>query len=85
MKKLFFCFSLVTLSSGAFSQRTVQEKIDAAADKIEPKTIAWRRDIHEHPELGNRETRTARIIADHLRSLGIEVKEGVAKTGVVGI
>ena len=55
------------------------------ADKIESKCIAWRRDIHEHPELGNRETRTAKIIADHLKKLGIEVKEGVAKTGVVGI
>src|SRR3981081_2998718 len=59
--------------------------IITAADKIEPKTIAWRRDFHEHPELGNREFRTAKIIADHLRSLGIEVKEGVGKTGVVGI
>jgi amidohydrolase len=60
-------------------------KINAAADKIEPKTIAWRRDLHEHPELGNSETRTARIIAAHLRSLGIEVIEGVGKTGVVGV
>src|SRR5262249_35491051 len=59
--------------------------IDAAADKLEPQTIAWRRDFHEHPELSNRETRTAKIIADHLRSLGIEVQEGVGKTGVVGI
>jgi amidohydrolase len=47
--------------------------------------IAWRRDIHEHPELGNNEYRTAKLIADHLRSLGIEVKEGVGKTGVVGV
>jgi amidohydrolase len=61
------------------------EKILAAADKIEPKCIAWRRDIHQHPELGNHEFRTAKLIADHLRSLGIEVKEGVGKTGVVGI
>ncbi len=60
-------------------------KINAAADKIEPKTIAWRRDLHEHPELGNNEVRTARIIAAHLRSLGIEVTEGVGKTGVVGV
>jgi len=59
--------------------------ISNAADKIEPKTIAWRRDFHEHPELGNREVRTAKIIADHLRSLGLEVKEGVGITGVVGI
>lgn len=60
-------------------------KINAAADKIEPKTIAWRRDLHEHPELGNNEVRTVRIIAAHLRSLGIEVTEGVGKTGVVGV
>ena len=45
-------------------------KINAAADKIEAKTITWRRDLHEHPELGNNEVRTAKIIADHLRSLG---------------
>jgi amidohydrolase len=60
-------------------------KINAAADKIESKTITWRRDLHEHPELGNNEVRTAKIIADHLRSLGIEVTEGVGKTGVVGV
>jgi amidohydrolase len=59
--------------------------IDAAVDKLEAKTIAWRRDFHQHPELGNREVRTAKIVADHLRSLGLEVKEGVAHTGVVGI
>jgi len=63
----------------------LKQKAAAAADKIEPRCIAWRRDIHEYPELGNRETRTAKIIADHLRALGIETKEGVAKTGVVGI
>src|SRR6187455_736858 len=61
------------------------DKINTAAGKIESKCIAWRRDIHEHPELGNNEYRTAKLIADHLRSLGIEVKEGVGKTGVVGI
>ncbi len=60
-------------------------KINAAADKIESKCIAWRRDLHEHPELGNNEFRTAKIIASHLRSLGIEVKEQVGKTGVVGV
>lgn len=70
------------------AQKGVNEltaRISAAADKIEPKSIAWRRDLHEHPELGNMEVRTAKIIADHLRSLGIEVTEGVGKTGVVGV
>ena len=63
----------------------IESYIQSAADKLESKCIGWRRDFHEHPELGNREFRTAKIIADHLRSLGIEVKENVAKTGVVGI
>jgi len=63
----------------------ILEKINAASDRIESKCIVWRRDIHQNPELGNNEYRTAKLIADHLRSLGIEVKEGVGKTGVVGI
>jgi len=60
-------------------------RIAKLAAQEEAKVIAWRRDIHEHPELGNHETRTAGIIAEHLKSLGIEVKTGVARTGVVGI
>jgi len=59
--------------------------VAAQAGKVEPKVIAWRRDFHEHPELGNRETRTAGIIAKHLQDLGMEVKTGVGITGVVGI
>ena len=57
-----------------------------AADRIEPRVVAWRRDLHQNPELGNRETRTARIVADHLRALGFDdVREKVAHTGVVGL
>ncbi|MBK8142277.1 MAG: amidohydrolase [Chitinophagaceae bacterium] len=63
----------------------IAEKINIAADKIESKCINWRRDFHQHPELGNSEFRTSKIIADHLRSLGIDVKENVGITGVVGI
>jgi amidohydrolase len=56
------------------------------ADKLENQVIAWRRDLHAHPELGNREFRTAKIVAEHLRKLGLdEVKEQVAHTGVVGV
>ncbi|MDZ4318400.1 MAG: amidohydrolase, partial [Phenylobacterium sp.] len=55
----------------------------AAAEALQPKVVAWRRDIHQHPELGNREFRTAALVADHLRALGYEVKTGVAHTGVV--
>ena len=61
------------------------ELIAKSADKIEQKVIAWRHDIHQNPELGNREFRTAELIAKHLQSLGIEVKTKVGVTGVVGI
>lgn len=50
-----------------------------------PQITAWRRDIHEHPELGNREARTAKLVADELQKLGLEVRTGVAHTGVVGV
>ncbi len=45
-------------------------QIDAAAGKVETKVITWRRDIHQHPELSNRETRTSKLVADHLKKLG---------------
>jgi amidohydrolase len=60
-------------------------QLDAAAKAIEPKTIEWRRDFHTHPELSNREVRTAEQIAKHLRALGIETRTGVGVTGVVGL
>jgi amidohydrolase len=63
----------------------IYKKIDQAADRIESQTISWRRDFHQHPELGNHEVRTSRIVADYLRSLGIAVTEKVGHTGVVGI
>jgi amidohydrolase len=58
------------------------EKISA---EINPQVVAWRRDFHKNPELGNREVRTSKIIADELRKLGFEVTTGVATTGVVGV
>ena len=60
--------------------------IGAAADRLEPRVVAWRRDFHQNPELGNREVRTARVVAEHLRALGFDsVQEKVAHTGVVGV
>jgi amidohydrolase len=85
-RKLLPAAILLTISLAGIAQKnTIKEKINAGADKIESKTIAWRRDFHEHPELGNREFRTAKIVADHLRALGLEVQEKVAHTGVVAI
>ncbi|MDA0313703.1 MAG: amidohydrolase [Bacteroidetes bacterium] len=83
MKKILL--PLLLLSSTAFAQSKLRPSIDQKAAAIETKVIDWRRDIHQHPELGNEETRTAKKVADHLLALGIEVQEGVATTGVVGI
>ncbi len=84
--KFISLFLMFTVAFSAYAQKkTAMQLITESADKIESKTISWRRDFHQHPELGNNEKRTAKIIADHLRSLGLEVREGIAKTGVIGI
>jgi amidohydrolase len=59
--------------------------IDAATVKIMPKIVEWRRHLHQYPELSNRETKTAKFVENHLRRLGLEVRAGIAKTGVIGI
>ncbi len=72
------------LSMNAVAQ-DASSRLDEAFATIEPKVIEWRRDIHQNPELSNREFRTAAKVADHLRSLGFdEVETGIAHTGVVG-
>ena len=63
----------------------LHDRIDRAASEVMSKVIGWRRDLHRHPELGNREVRTAGIVAEHLRQLGLEVRTGIARTGVVGV
>src|SRR5690606_25416634 len=59
--------------------------IDAAVQAVQPKVVAWRRDLHQHPELGNEEVRTARVVADHLRTLGLEPRTGIGPTGVTAV
>jgi len=79
---------LVGLSLLLAGPVAAQENSDSAARlsaAVNANVVAWRRDIHQHPELGNREFRTAKIVADELRRLGLDVKTGVAHTGVVGI
>src|SRR5438128_2005011 len=73
------------MSTGYAAPPTLDHRIDEAAKRVESKVIECRRDIHQHPELGNRETRTAGLVADRLRALGLEVRTGVAHTGVVGL
>ncbi len=79
------CVSVCLLFSFAVYAEESSHGLDDAFASIEPKVIAWRRDIHQNPELGNREFRTAAKVSDHLTALGFDdVKTGVAHTGVVG-
>ena len=73
------------MSSLTAAPADLHARIDAAAARVEPSVIACRRDIHQNPELGNREVRTAKLVADKLRALDIEVQEKIAHTGVVGL
>lgn len=77
--------SLLTLSVTAQVSPKLQTKVMQQATAIEQRMIEWRRNIHQYPELSNREVKTAEKIAAHLKSLGIEVQTGVAHTGVVGL
>ena len=63
----------------------LKETLEKDLDSLMTKVIEWRHDIHENPELGNREFRTATKVADHLTSLGMDVETGIAHTGVVGL
>ncbi|RYY81710.1 MAG: amidohydrolase, partial [Chitinophagaceae bacterium] len=85
MIRVLFLTSTVLFATSTFAQDRFAASIERGANEVETQCVAWRRDLHANPELGNRETRTAKFIADRLRALGIEVKEGVAHTGVVGI
>jgi amidohydrolase len=90
MPRLFALLVLLEVSMTAFAatpalDARIHADIDTAAKRVESSVIACRRDIHEHPELGNREVRTSKLVADKLRALGIDVQTGVAHTGVVGV
>jgi amidohydrolase len=85
MKNSILIALLVFCHMAIAQKNNSRSTITAAVEKIEERVINWRRDIHQHPELGNREERTAALVAKHLQSLGIDVKTNVAKTGVVGV
>ena len=69
----------------ALSLAQVSSGIDEAARGVQSKVVEWRRDLHQYPELGNSEVRTAGVVAEHLRSLGLEPRTGIAPTGVVAV
>jgi amidohydrolase len=75
--------SSVQGSASGVTASPVAAEIDRLAAAIEPEVIAWRRYLHEHPELSNREVETAKYIAERLRSFGLEPQTGIARTGVV--
>lgn len=81
-------FASLVFSAGASAQsapNSIEQQIRKDSSAIEDQLIEWRRDIHQHPELGEQETRTATLVAEHLRGLGLEVQTEVGRTGVVGI
>jgi len=67
------------------SARAQSPDVQRLAAAVETKVQAWRRDLHQHPELGNQEIRTAAKVAEHLRSLGLEVRTGIGPTGVSAV
>jgi len=78
-------FLLITSLVAAQVSTKLQTKLNKQAGEMEQKVIEWRRHFHQYPELSNQETKTAAYIAEHLKSLGLKVQTGVAKTGVVAL
>jgi len=86
IRRLVFGSALaLALSAGAALAQVPLARVEAAVAAETPKVVAWRRDLHANPELGFSETRTAALVAEHLRALGLEVRTGVGRTGVVGV
>ncbi len=89
MNRIPLILKSIILLAGLFPLTGIsQVPLDAIrniSDSLSDKVVAWRRDFHQHPELSNREFRTAGIVAEHLRTLGMDVQTGIAHTGVVAI
>jgi len=80
------CLSAVAgLADAADDASRLRPDVDRLTVAVQPRVVTWRRDFHQHPELGNRETRTAGVVAAHLKALGLDVRTNVAHTGVVGV
>jgi amidohydrolase len=82
---VFLCSAHAVGAQQSAAAAQLSADIDRAVAAVSDKVVAWRHDIHEHPELGNREFRTSKLVAEHLQALGLTVRTGVAHTGVVGI
>ena len=73
------------LLTGAVSAQAQDSTAAKELQRLQPRIIEWRRDLHEHPELGTHEVRTAKLVADQLRALGLQPRTGIAQTGVIAI
>ncbi len=80
-----FALSVVVSGMSFVQASDLSTRVDRELDTLAPRIIEWRRDFHRNPELSNREFRTSKIVAEHLRKLGLEVETGVARTGVLGL
>ncbi|HPN72269.1 MAG TPA: amidohydrolase, partial [Saprospiraceae bacterium] len=85
MKPAFTLIALFFIHLVFGQQADLSKAIQIAASSVEKRVIEWMHDIHQHPELGNREVRTSALVAKHLESLGIQVTRNVGVTGVVGV
>lgn len=85
MKKSILMMLSAAVLASPLASADLKSDLETAIAAVQPRVVAWRRDIHQHPELSNRETRTAALVAAHLRELGLDVRTGVAHHGVVGI
>jgi amidohydrolase len=85
MKHWLLLIAMWLVSTTAARAEVTGSELDAAMTVLNPRVIEWRRDFHSHPELGNREIRTSGIVAAHLKKLGLEVRAGIAHTGVVAV
>jgi amidohydrolase len=79
------CFAMPMGAETRATANPLWIEVDRRTEAVLPKVVAWRRDIHQNPELGNREVRTGALVAAHLKTLGLEVRTGVAHTGVIGV
>ncbi len=85
MKRILLCLLIVTSFTTTSAGERLKKQLDFSADRIESKVIEWRRNFHQFPELSNREFKTAKKIEEHLKNLGLNVKTGIAHTGVVAL
>ena len=78
-------FLLSLMATAAFPTHAQNTAAMQKLQGLQPKIVAWRRDLHQHPELGTHEVRTAKLVADQLRALGLQPRTGIAHTGVTAI